>query len=106
MLKNLQIVKVERDPKELHQGVPAELADVHEILPPPSRFPNFIVDFIYDGTPTKMEMALELDGRDADWNDPEGVDWDAMPELSAEIMNAIYASKPYEQAVKALEAST
>lgn len=105
-MNGLTIVKVERDPLELvRDGVPEVILDVHEVLPAPHRFPNFIVNFEFNGVPGTMAMALELEGRDADWNDPEGigVDFDAMPDLSAEIMNAIYGSKPYADAQKSLE---
>lgn len=104
-MNGLTIVKVERDPKEKYEeGVPKEVADVQESLPPPHRFPNFIVTYEYKGVAGTLGMALELDGRDMDWDgNPVGMDPDDMADFSEDATNAIYGSKPYADAVEALE---
>lgn len=93
-MKNLSVTKVSRKPDE---------DSTTGSLPHPNTFPTFVVDFQYDGKPFTMDMALEMGGRDADFLDPDGIDPDDMADISEELMNAIYGSKPYADAAAALE---
>ncbi len=95
-MKTVTVQKIQRDPKEL--GAEGENLPAHN-------FPNFIVDFQYGGVPHKVEMALELGGRDAEYNFPTTIDPDEIADISEVLMNEIYGSKPYEDAVKAVEAT-
>lgn len=101
-MKELQILNVIRNPEE---DVKDLVEQVHEALPPPHRFPSFLVDFIFNGREYQMKMELELEGRDAEWNYPDGIPDDEMPGISEEAMNAIYTSKPWQDANKALDAA-
>jgi hypothetical protein len=92
--KSLVVSKVERDPQELETG---------SALPPPNNFPNFQVEFTYDGSPHKIDMALELGGRDADYEFPEDIDPDEIADICEDLMNAIYGSQAYKDAVEAME---
>jgi len=100
MAKQITVINIQRDPGELS---PEMAEEGTKILPPPNNFPNFIVQFTYDGVPHKANIALELGGRDADFNFPEEIDPNEIADISETLMNSIYGSDPYKDAVEAIE---
>lgn len=68
--------------------------------------PSFIVRGTWKGEAFKYEVAVELDGRDADWEhkggvDPQGEADDGWLDEDIAVYEAIYASPGYKEAAKA-----
>lgn len=105
MSTQVVVTKIDREPSELRDGadLPQDVRDVYEALPPPSRYPTFLVEFHRNNKEYKIKMSLELEGRDAEWDTPEDIGYDDMPDVAADIMDAVYASKPYKDAEAALD---
>lgn len=110
-MSNFKLIRVIRDPADINADIEQSavdenirlVADVHEALPPPNRFPFFLVDFEYKGKPYQMKFGLELEGRDAEWEPIETMNDDEDMEVSEEAINAIYFSKAWADANTALD---
>ncbi len=70
-------------------------------------FPAFLVEGAFDGKPFVYEVAVEIDGREADWShvsgedfeSSEGSDSDVFIDFIADACEAIYKTPEYKALV-------
>lgn len=103
-LKIKQIVRDPSDPSLTEEyKIPREIREVHESLPPPCNYPFFLVDFSFKEKDYQMKFGLEIEGRDAEWDEPTDINSEDLMLVTDEILTSIYASKPWKDAVESLE---
>jgi hypothetical protein len=76
-----------------------------------SGMPAFVVKGAWRGVPFEYEVAVELEGRDAEWEhrggadprDPDDADFDAFLDEEAAIYDAVWASAAMTAARKAYD---
>lgn len=67
--------------------------------------PTFLVKGTDDGQPFECKLGIELDDRNFDFEHVSGADFSDDPDKQAELLEALYGSRAYREALVAFEAS-